>query len=156
MQQIILHIMILLTATSVIAAELPDKCRQVPVKGSCKAMIEKYYFNQNTKKCTAYFLDGCGPIVPFDALTDCQSECEKVTTPKKWGLNRDPVESDPRYSEVFKNIDAEVDQALSQHPLKGRMGFCYTIWETKKRILKKKYQIDWQTPAELNPQVMFD
>jgi len=50
-----------------------------------------------------------------------------------------------------------VDQALAQHPLKGRMGFCYnTIWETKKRILKKKYHIDWQTPAELNPQVMFD
>ena len=38
----------------------------------------------------------------------------------------------------------------------GKLGFCHRIWSTKKRILKEKYNIDWKTPAEMNPGVMFD
>jgi hypothetical protein len=159
MRQISQYIMILLTATSVTAAELPEKCRSVPAKGPCKAMIEKFYFNQTTQKCTPYFYDGCGPVVPFNTLDECKKDCEVLPPANEKGttwLTRDPLEKDPRYAEIFKKIDSEVDQALAKHPLKGRMGFCYTIWETKKRILKENYHIDWQTPAELNPQVMFD
>ena len=72
------------------------------------------------------------------------------------GLYYDPVEDDPRYAEVFGKIDAEVKEALASHPQRGSMGFVHLIWETKKWILLQKYSIDWKTPAELNPQVMFD
>jgi len=157
MRKISLYITLLLTATSASATELPEKCRLAPVKGPCKALIEKYYFNQTTKKCTAYFYGGCGPVVAFETLDECRRTCEAVPNDsKKSWLAHDPVEKDPRYAGIFKTIDAEVDQTLAKHPLKGNMGFCYTIWETKKRILKEKYHIDWQTPAEMNPQVMFD
>ena len=35
-----------------------------------------------------------------------------------------------------------------------RNGSCYAIWEIKKRLLKEKHNIDWYTPAELNPHII--
>lgn len=142
------------------AADLPERCRQVPIKGPCKAMIEKFYFNQKSGRCAAYFYDGCGPVVPFDSLEECQQLCEEVRpAPKKRassGLYYDPIEEDPRHAEVFGKIDAEVEETLDIPSKGGGRGYIHVIWETKKRILKGKYNIDWRTPAELNPHVMFD
>lgn len=72
------------------------------------------------------------------------------------GLRRDPVEDDPRYQKVFAGIDAEVDALLADHPQRGSEGFCYVRWRAKKRLLAEKYGIAWQSPDELNPQVIFD
>jgi hypothetical protein len=72
------------------------------------------------------------------------------------GLRHDPVEDDPRFDEAFKTIDSEVEKALLNHPLKGHMGFIHIVWETKQQLLKYNYGIEWQTPAEMNPQVIFD
>ena len=36
------------------------------------------------------------------------------------------------------------------------MGFWHQYWAFKKRILKDKFDIDWKTPQELNPDVRFD
>lgn len=156
MRSIIICTTLLLTTLSS-AAEVPDKCHQTPVNGLCKAMLKKFYFNQKTGKCTPYFYDGCGPVVPFNTQEQCQTECETLLK-KRPGSNlwHDAREDDPRYAEVFIKIDAEVDQALATHPQYGSMGFIHLRWETKKRILKQKYNIDWRSPAELNPQVMFD
>lgn len=71
-------------------------------------------------------------------------------------IAHDPIEKDPRYRSVFANIDAEVDTILKDHPMRGRMGFCHIIWDTKKEILKEKYGIPWKTPAEMNPHILFD
>jgi hypothetical protein len=139
-------------------ANLPDRCLLLPVKGPCKAMIEKFYFHQASGKCTPYFYDGCGPVVPFDTLEECQKLCEQPPLPAKpaSGIRRDPIEQDPRYADIFKNIDAEINALLANHPQKGSMGFVHIIWETKQRVLKQKYNINWKTPAEMNPQIMFD
>ncbi|MFA6823873.1 MAG: proteinase inhibitor I4 serpin, partial [Geobacter sp.] len=72
------------------------------------------------------------------------------------GLYYDPIEEDPRHAEVFSKIDAEVNEALGITTKGGGRGYIHVIWETKKRLLKHKYNIDWRTPAELNPHVMFD
>lgn len=36
------------------------------------------------------------------------------------------------------------------------MGYCYKLWDIKKAILKEKYNIEWYTPAEENPDVIYD
>jgi len=138
--------------------DLPQKCRQKPVNGRCKAMIEKFHVDQATGKCRPYFYDGCGPIVPFNSLEECQQLCEAAqpALKKRTGLYYDPVEDDPRYAEIFRKIDAEVQESLAGHHAKGSMGFVHIIWATKKRVLKQKYGIEWRSPAELNPQVIFD
>lgn len=142
------------------AAELPEKCRQVPVPGPCKAMIEAAYFDKKQEKCVTYYDDGCGSVKPFETLQECQKTCEQSKpTPKKRassGLYYDPVEDDPRYAEVFNRIDEEVKTALDLSTKHRGRGYVHIFWDTKKRILKQKYNIDWRTPAELNPQVIFD
>lgn len=50
--------------------------------------------------------------------------------------------------------EAEIE--LENHPQKNAMGFCHTLWATRKRILKEKYHIDWKTPVEQNPGIIFD
>lgn len=143
---------------AVYGAELPEKCRQRPERGPCKAMFERFYYDQGAKACRPFFYGGCGLEAPFESREECAQVCEGPTPKKKAGsgLYYDPVEDDPRHAGVFAKIDAEVKEALAGHPRKGSMGFIHIIWDTKQKILKQKYNIDWKTPAELNPQVMFD
>ena len=37
-----------------------------------------------------------------------------------------------------------------------QLGSCHRIWSMQKTILKEKYGITWYTPAELNPDIIFD
>lgn len=56
-------------------ADLPDRCRLEPVRGSCKALFENYAFDQERRKCLPIFSGGCG-IVPFEELEECEALCE--------------------------------------------------------------------------------
>ena len=38
----------------------------------------------------------------------------------------------------------------------GYMGFCHKYWWTKKNLLKGKYGIEWESPVDMNPGVIFD
>lgn len=97
------------------------------------------------------------PSFGYAAPPDSQSS-EVPSDSIKQGswIAHDPIEDDPRYKSVFEGIDAEVDEILKDHPLRGRMGFCHIIWDTEKEILKQKYGISWKTPAEMNPHILFD
>jgi hypothetical protein len=74
------------------------------------------------------------------------------------GMTYDPKERDPKYRDIIKKAEKEAEEKLKKE-LPGaekRMGFCQHLWDEKKKILKEKYNIDWCTPAELNPFTMFD
>jgi hypothetical protein len=66
----------------------------------------------------------------------------------------DPKEDDPKLKKMFEQAKEEADKNLSNHP-RG-LGFCHTYWSELKRILKEKYGIDWKSPEEMNPGVIFD
>lgn len=68
-------------------------------------------------------------------------------------LRFDPVERTPEWEEVVYEVEKECDRRLKHEP-RG-MGFCFSYWSTKQAVLKK-YGIDWQTPSQMNPRVMFD
>ena len=38
----------------------------------------------------------------------------------------------------------------------GYFGFCHEYWCTKKKILKNRFGIEWNSPVDLNPMLMFD
>ena len=38
----------------------------------------------------------------------------------------------------------------------GYMGYCHKYWHYKKKYLKELFNIDWKSPAELNPDTKFD
>ncbi|NMC04755.1 MAG: hypothetical protein GYA24_06065 [Candidatus Lokiarchaeota archaeon] len=68
---------------------------------------------------------------------------------------RDKIETDPRYERIISEANQEAEKAVVIVK-KGEMGYCHAFWAAKKRVLKEKYGIDWKSPAELNPHVMFD
>ena len=63
------------------------------------------------------------------------------------------VERTPIWEEIYYDVEVECDKELGDIP-RG-MGFCYGYWHTLQNVLAKR-GIEWQSPKELNPRVMFD
>lgn len=62
------------------AATEANACQTSPDPGPCKAQIEKFYFDPETKKCTSFTYGGCQGTVPFETMQSCQSACEVQTS----------------------------------------------------------------------------
>ncbi|MBT3500965.1 MAG: proteinase inhibitor I4 serpin [Candidatus Marinimicrobia bacterium] len=56
--------------------DLPDSCYLEPDPGPCEAYIPSYYFDQGEGKCKEFIYGGCGGVVPFITLEECQESCE--------------------------------------------------------------------------------
>ncbi len=53
-----------------------------------------------------------------------------------------------------KSIDSFMDLVFI--PENWMMGVCHSIWRLKKDILRDAFHIDWKTPAEQNPHIIYD
>jgi hypothetical protein len=49
-----------------------DPCTLLPDPGDCEAAIPAWYFDADTETCTQFTWGGCGGVVPFETLEDCQ------------------------------------------------------------------------------------
>ena len=68
-------------------------------------------------------------------------------------LKFDPVERSEEYERVIPEVEREIAKKLRGIP-RG-MGFCFAYWSAKKSELAKR-AIEWNSPAYMNPGVMFD
>ena len=59
------------------------------------AAIPIYYFDQNTLSCEQTFWGGCGGIVPFWTLSECQQSC----------INTAVLEDNIKPKSIVKTID---------------------------------------------------
>ena len=50
-------------------------CHYIPNAGICLAAIPKYYNDQEENQCMEFIWGGCGGLVPFETLEDCESSC---------------------------------------------------------------------------------
>lgn len=66
----------------------------------------------------------------------------------------DPIEDTLEYKKIEEELESLIEEELKDFP-RG-LGFCHAYWYTKKKILKEKYNMDWKSPAELHPGIMFD
>ena len=69
-------------------------------------------------------------------------------------LKHDPIEWSAAYEAVIDDAEKKVYDELQDFP-RG-MGFCHAYWHTLTTVLLKDYGIRWQSPAVMNPPVMFD
>lgn len=69
------------------------------------------------------------------------------------GLKADPVQAAAEWETLIYDVEKEVDEELKDEP--RCMGFCFRYWSVKRAALAKR-GIEWRSPAEMNPQVMFD
>lgn len=68
-------------------------------------------------------------------------------------LKDDPVEWTKEYEDVIDAADHEAYRHLTDTP-RG-MGFCFAYWAEKRAALAR-LGIEWHSPHEMNPRVMFD
>ena len=52
-----------------------QQCYYTPNPGICLAAIPKYYFDQEESECLEFTWGGCGGLVPFETMEDCESSC---------------------------------------------------------------------------------
>ena len=55
-----------------------EDCNSIPDPGICLAYIQTFYFDQTTSQCEESYWGGCGGVVPFWTLEDCQNSCENT------------------------------------------------------------------------------
>jgi hypothetical protein len=53
-----------------------DNCNLEPNAGFCMAAIPKYYFDKKDKKCKQFTWGGCGGVVPFETMAECEQQCD--------------------------------------------------------------------------------
>lgn len=68
-------------------------------------------------------------------------------------LKADPIERTPEWEAGYYEVEQECDRRLGDTP-RG-MGVCFAYWSTLRQVLAER-GIEWHSPHELNPRVMFD
>lgn len=65
----------------------------------------------------------------------------------------DPVETTDAFLKIRFEVEEITDGLLSENREEGP--FCALYWNTKKSVLKDRFGIEWNTPAEMNPNIRF-
>lgn len=79
---------------------------------------------------------------------------EIIRHPAIGHLRVDPVEYTRMWEKIYYEVEDELDARFAD--TKRHMGFCFMYWNAKRDLLKKKYGIDWRSPSQMNPRVIFD
>lgn len=84
----------------------------------------------------------------------CADNGDYFNIKRKGSLETDPIEWSAEYESCIDEAEKEIMKRLKDVP-RG-MGFCHAYWSEKKRVLLEDYGINWRSPSDLNPKVMFD
>lgn len=68
--------------------------------------------------------------------------------PKAEPLKHDPIEDTEEFKAIIDEVNREAEALVSSDIWYGRYFF---VQQEKKRILKERYNIDWKTTYEMNP-----
>ena len=69
-------------------------------------------------------------------------------------LEVDPIELDWDLQPALVHAERLADAAVGDSGL--QLGRCHVRWAVKKSVLSENYGINWRSPSELNPGVLFD
>lgn len=77
-----------------------------------------------------------------------------ILHPQLGHLRQDPIEFTYRWEDIYYDVEKRLNERFENAP--RQMGFCFMFWNAKRELLKTEYGIDWKSPAQMNPRVMFD
>lgn len=79
-------------------------------------------------------------------------QLDQIEEPGRF-LKKDPVEWTARWEEVIDEADRMAFANLND--VSRGMGFCFSYWHEREKALRQ-FDIEWRSPAEMNPRVRFD
>ncbi|MDE6443176.1 MAG: hypothetical protein K2K64_01955 [Muribaculaceae bacterium] len=77
-----------------------------------------------------------------------------ICNPSIGVLRADPVEYTWKWEDIYYEVEKRLEDRFANAP--RQMGFCFRYWNAKRDLLKEEYGIDWRSPSQMNPRVMFD
>jgi len=77
-----------------------------------------------------------------------------MLNPQIGHLRKDPVEYTYKWENIYYDVEAKLKERFANAP--RQMGFCFLYWNAKSELLAEEYGIEWRSPAQMNPHVMFD
>lgn len=101
-----------------------------------------------------YIDDDCDDLVGIATELMNARDVERIINERKGrrrSLKHDPVEMRDEYLAVIDEIEEKIEKSRKAF---GH-GSCFEVWSLKKSYLLE-HDIEWQTPSELNPRVLFD
>ena len=101
-----------------------------------------------------YIDDDCDDLMDIAAELMNAGDAQRIINERKErrrSLKHDPVEMRDEYLAVIDDIEEKVEKSRTTY---GH-GSCFEVWSLKKSYLLE-HNIEWQTPSELNPRVLFD
>lgn len=73
--------------------------------------------------------------------------------PRAAGEKFDPKEANPELRQIFMSADKTAERRVGNVERDAR--FIHIFWQEKKSVLRDKYGIQWQSPADLNPDITY-
>ena len=101
-----------------------------------------------------YIDDDCDDLAGIATELMSESDAQRILNERKErrrSLKHDPVEMTDEYLAVIDEIEEKVEKSRTTY---GH-GSCFEVWSLKKSYLLE-HDIEWHTPSELNPRVLFD
>ena len=120
--------------------------------GKCgrEILVIRFFIGTNHTISMQVFCSGCVNEEELEkACKLCISEEDSLDS-----LKHDPQEDDPIMGPIIKKAGEEAEKLVLKNRSRG-LGDCHKIWEKQKKILKQR-GIDWKSPSDMNPSVMFD
>lgn len=71
----------------------------------------------------------------------------------------DPFELTVEYKRILPELEIKIinQLAMEGYPTSPTgMGWCYLYWQAKKKVLENEYDVVWNSPTDLNPDIFFD
>ena len=128
-----------------------EKQRNEPNTDALKDTTEQLVSLATLSACDTWY----APLKEeIEALLGKDAVKEIEQNPYTGHLKKDPIEYSEEYEAVIDKVEEEVSNKMGNQPY--AMGMCFEIWHIKQTILAEKYGIEWRTPSQMNPRVMFD
>ena len=72
-------------------------------------------------------------------------------------IKKDRVERTFKYRRIRKELEEKIEKKMNDLGYSNYgIGMCHIYWNIKKNILEEEYGINWRSPSELNPHIIFD
>lgn len=72
-------------------------------------------------------------------------------------IKYDLIEDTKEYKEIVNELEKKIDSMMTLlNVSRDVAGACHIYWNIKKNILKEDYNMEWKSPSELNPDIIFD
>ena len=108
------------------------------------AIVSKGY---NMNRCVGY------PVRAIIRGKNNQFKRDSIDFCSYYFLKYDKIEDTPKYKSIIERVENEVADSIIKVPMEMDF-YCYIYFDIKKDILKK-YGIDWNSPADMNPDFEF-